>query len=675
MAEGSRAGQSNPGGIHDEQSLAVHPTGDVTVDCIRVFRKCRNRLCRTSRPARLRSPYPRPCVVPAIILKRHCRGRCRRHFAQRASRVSIAIWSLVGQSRGDGANWQTAEYRDAIGNANSQGKANGHKEGVVCAYHGTAFTTAGRTHVGVPSSTSPTMPARRRPRYLTTTSMLDPWESLKVNERRQLLAADNGHNGGGGPEVDIYDLSTDCRNPQLLASLPVGTGTDGSGIVHPIVGHEGSWAPDGLTYYGGDLSTERRPVLRGRHRRSDASEADHDVGARASPTCTACRSATTAIAATSSRWATSASRPDLTDPTVPANNGLLIYDLSQIQARVPNPQVRSDQHAVLEGRLRRAAHDTGQDQGQAVSRSSSTRRARAASAAPRSKRPHAPPACRRSRWRGSSTSATKRIRRSCRDSRSRFTIRPIAAQRPAGSRRAFDLHLRQPLLQRRQQGEGDDAGLRLLQLGDPGVRHPRSGAAEGNRVFQSGRHDDAEPWLQSRSHRPVACRRPRLVHGAGSSRCRQRDALDDVPGQRAAYAQVHERRVAVPAEQDARGRTELAGKSSTRALTASQSLHGPSDASLGPSSLVNPRCASTWRHDRVFVRCYRGPHNRRRGCAGGAYLRPRPERSGSPAAAAPPQSISSRETSRYRTSSNDCRKRSIFSSSTTPAAMRSSAWT
>src|SRR5207247_1636489 len=122
-------------------------------------------------------------------------------------------------------------------------------------YHGTASPTLslpGRQHLGVPvidvtDATHPTPTA-----YLTTISMLDPWESLKVNERRQLLAADNGQNGGGGPEVDIYDVSIDCRNPQLLASVPVGTGADG-GVVRQVIGHEGSWAPDGLTYYGGDL--------------------------------------------------------------------------------------------------------------------------------------------------------------------------------------------------------------------------------------------------------------------------------------------------------------------------------------------------------------------------------------------------------------------------------------
>src|SRR5262249_9227144 len=80
--------------------------------------------------------------------------------------------------------------------------------------------------------------------YLSTSSMLDPWESLKINERRQLL-------GGvhlNGPEIDIYDVSGDCRYPQLLFSGPLGT-AEGGGLVAAVTGHEGSWAPDGLTYY------------------------------------------------------------------------------------------------------------------------------------------------------------------------------------------------------------------------------------------------------------------------------------------------------------------------------------------------------------------------------------------------------------------------------------------
>src|SRR3989441_2002733 len=90
---------------------------------------------------------------------------------------------LIGQSKGDGANWQSAEY--STGNSK------------VCAYHGTSFSTVNRTHIGVPviDITNPSAPPPTG--YLTTISMQDPWESLKVNERRKLLAADNGHNGGG----------------------------------------------------------------------------------------------------------------------------------------------------------------------------------------------------------------------------------------------------------------------------------------------------------------------------------------------------------------------------------------------------------------------------------------------------------------------------------------------
>src|SRR5437016_4691450 len=243
---------------------------------------------------------------------------------------------LVGQSRGDGANWQTTEFRDE------------HHH--VCAYHGTAFTTANRTHLGVPviDVTEPEAPTPTG--YLATTSMLDPWESLKVNAERQLLAADNAHNGAGGPEVDIYDLSGDCREPQLLASVAVGTAT-GGGDVSPVIGHEGSWAPDGLTYYGGDLFTKG-----GQYFAVDTTDVTAPKLITTWQTgigpcyglfglgCTTThgmsisddgnRGYFVSLAGLNSNFA------DLTDPTKPGLNGLLIYDLSDIQARLPNPQPR-----------------------------------------------------------------------------------------------------------------------------------------------------------------------------------------------------------------------------------------------------------------------------------------------------------------------------------------------
>jgi hypothetical protein len=234
---------------------------------------------------------------------------------------------LIGQSRGDGANWQSTEFRD---------------EEHVCAYHGTSFSTTNRTHLGVPviDVTNPREPTPSG--YLTTTSMLDPWESLKVNERRQLLGADNGHNGGGGPEVDIYDVSGDCRFPQLLDGTGVPGATVAVGGNDPVtgkpdvIGHEGAWAPDGLTYYGGDLRhaqyyavdttdpthptliTSWVPGIFNVHGMSISNDGNRGYFVSLGVTALA----------------------DLTNPAVPANNGLLIYDLSEIQARAPNPQVR-----------------------------------------------------------------------------------------------------------------------------------------------------------------------------------------------------------------------------------------------------------------------------------------------------------------------------------------------
>src|SRR5258708_14734974 len=74
---------------------------------------------------------------------------------------------LVGQSRGDGANWQTTEFRDE------------HTH--VCAYHGTSFSTVNRTHLGVPVIDVSEFGEPTPTAYLTTTSILDPWNSLQSN--------------------------------------------------------------------------------------------------------------------------------------------------------------------------------------------------------------------------------------------------------------------------------------------------------------------------------------------------------------------------------------------------------------------------------------------------------------------------------------------------------------
>jgi hypothetical protein len=241
---------------------------------------------------------------------------------------------LIGQSKGDGANWQTTEFQNGNGTSGvSNGKGDGNKNGPVCGYYGTAFSTANRSHVGVPvvditDNSKPTPTG-----YLATTSMLDPWESLKVNERRQLLAADNGHNGGGGPEIDIYDISGDCRVPQFLSSVPVGTGGN-TGPLIKVIGHEGSWAPDGLTYYGGDINLAQYYAV--------------DTADPTTPKLiTAWKPGIAGATVHGLSISDDGNRGYFVSllgagPVTPdkAANGLLIYDLSEIQARKPNPQVR-----------------------------------------------------------------------------------------------------------------------------------------------------------------------------------------------------------------------------------------------------------------------------------------------------------------------------------------------
>jgi hypothetical protein len=257
---------------------------------------------------------------------------------------------LLSQVKGDGANWQTDQFRENHGNE-GKGKGDGKPGGRVCGYHGTAFTTAGRTHTGVPAFDMTDPRAPKPTAYLTTIAMLDPWESLKVNQRRSLLGATNGHNGGnsntdGGPEVDIYDLSQDCRYPQLLASTAVGTGTDG-GVTAPTTphGHEGSFAPDGLTYYRGNRGAIN-PYLYEAIDIADPTRpkeiAIFDLRAALNPPSTlTIKTHGLAISDDGNRmYASVAYAPSVYDPATPALNGFVILDTSEVQARKRNPQIK-----------------------------------------------------------------------------------------------------------------------------------------------------------------------------------------------------------------------------------------------------------------------------------------------------------------------------------------------
>ena len=199
---------------------------------------------------------------------------------------------LVGQYQGEGTSWQNAWY--------------GH-----CDYYDTTFPTS-PAYGSTPSSpgvqvidvAQPANPVKTT--NLTTPAMLGPWESLKVNQKRGLLAAVAAYSAAGSGPVffDVYDVKQDCAHPVLLASVPMN---------FPL-GHEGNWSQDGMTYYGSStyLSTE----------------AAIDVSNPAAP------SLITIVNSPTHGLSTSDDGKRLYMANT-GGNGLDILDSSQIQARAP----------------------------------------------------------------------------------------------------------------------------------------------------------------------------------------------------------------------------------------------------------------------------------------------------------------------------------------------------
>ena len=153
--------------------------------------------------------------------------------------------NLLGQSRGDGAGWQAVFFTDSAGHA--------------CAYYDTSPSKVDRTHTGVVvvDATDPTHPTPTD--YLTSDAMDNPLESLKVNEKRQLLGAIRSLDDRDGPEIELYDLSVDCRSPRLL-TRPSGMAGTAAASQDSVRGDEGSFSPDGLTYYATNLRAGSIPM-------------------------------------------------------------------------------------------------------------------------------------------------------------------------------------------------------------------------------------------------------------------------------------------------------------------------------------------------------------------------------------------------------------------------------
>jgi hypothetical protein len=159
--------------------------------------------------------------------------------------------------------------------------------------------------------TDPAHPVRTA--TLVTPAMLSPHESLSFNATRGLLAAGLGNPTTYPGIVDIYDVSSDCRYPVLKSSTPFG-----------ILGHEGNFSPDGNTLW---ISGTGGPTLTA-----------IDV---TNPMLPAHLLTITDVSVHGMNISDDGNRLYYADLD---RSGLRILDVSQVQARVADPQVTEVSH-------------------------------------------------------------------------------------------------------------------------------------------------------------------------------------------------------------------------------------------------------------------------------------------------------------------------------------------
>ncbi|MBV8162436.1 MAG: hypothetical protein JO265_16075 [Acidimicrobiia bacterium] len=152
---------------------------------------------------------------------------------------------------------------------------------------------------------------------LTTPAMISPHESLSLNVKRGLLAADMGNALTLPGWVDIYDVTHDCLHPTLKSSTPFG-----------IFGHEGTFSPDGNTFWVSSTAGHTITAL--------------DVSNPSVPVPIWLGIQWVAHGMNVSDDGNRLYMADIADAG--PNAGLTILDVSQIQQRKTNPQVRVVSH-------------------------------------------------------------------------------------------------------------------------------------------------------------------------------------------------------------------------------------------------------------------------------------------------------------------------------------------
>jgi len=248
------------------------------------------------------APVPKAKCGPKDRVETSLQGQTS--VAERQSGASEQAYNcnleLVGQYQGEGANWQLAWYNE-------------------CAYVGTANRTE-QQHRGVVVLDASDSRNPKATAYLDTMAMLNPWESLKVNEARKLLAG--VQQNGPANAFATYDISGDCRSPVLKGDVTLPDAT----------GHAGNWAPDGRTYYGGiSVGGTTRPFFA--VDTSNPSQPSEILGW--TPPEAVGRPHDLSISDDGNR--AYLAKRGLGPNTTP--NGLVILNTSDIQSRKTNPQV------------------------------------------------------------------------------------------------------------------------------------------------------------------------------------------------------------------------------------------------------------------------------------------------------------------------------------------------